>query len=93
MGNFIAILMERTTLKRMSSNQVSQLFRCQTVLILEQKTIRKFATVLFGIAGLVMNICKSFKNISIFCADVDNVVKLVDAQTEDEVVKLLSQVN
>ena len=51
------------------------------------------ATVLFGIAGIGDEHLQIIQNISIFCADVDNVVKLADAQTEDEVVKLLSQVN
>lgn len=51
------------------------------------------ATVLFGIAGIGDEHLQIIQNISIFCADVDNVVRLADAQTEDEVVKLLSQVN
>lgn len=51
------------------------------------------ATVLFGIAGIGDEHLQIIQNISIFCADVDNVVKLADAQTEDEVVKLLSNVN
>lgn len=51
------------------------------------------ATVLFGIAGIGDEHLQIIQNISIFCADVDNVVKLADAQTEDDVIKLLSNVN
>ena len=52
----------------------------------------KVATVLFGIAGLGDDHLEIIQKISIFCADVDNVVKLADAQSEDEVVTLLNGV-
>lgn len=51
------------------------------------------ATVLFGIAGIGDEHLQIIQNISIFCADVDNVVKLADAQTSDDIVKLLSSVD
>jgi PTS system mannitol-specific IIA component len=44
----------------------------------------KVATVLFGIAGLGNEHLDLIQKISLFCADVDNVVKLADAQTVDE---------
>lgn len=50
------------------------------------------ATVLFGIAGLDDDHLEIIQKISIFCADVDNVVKLADAQTEEEVIALLNSV-
>ena len=52
----------------------------------------KVATVLFGIAGVGNEHLELIQKISIFCADVDNVVKLADAQTEQEVVDLLNSV-
>ena len=45
----------------------------------------KVATVLFGIAGVGNEHLDLIQKISIFCADVDNVVKLADAQSVDEV--------
>lgn len=45
----------------------------------------KVATVLFGIAGVGNEHLDLIQKISIFCADVDNVIKLADAQTVDEV--------
>lgn len=51
------------------------------------------ATVLFGIAGLGDEHLEIIQKISIFCADVDNVVKLADAGTPEEVVSLLSNVD
>lgn len=57
----------------------------------EEKT--QVATVLFGIAGIGDEHLQMIQNISIFCADVDNVVKLADAQSEDAIIKLLSKVD
>ncbi|WP_236682950.1 PTS sugar transporter subunit IIA [Streptococcus sp. X13SY08] len=50
------------------------------------------ATVLFGIAGLGDEHLEIIQKISIFCADVDNVVKLADAQSEEEIIALLDSV-
>lgn len=52
----------------------------------------QIATVLFGIAGIGDEHLEMIQNISIFCADVDNVVKLADAQTKEEVIRLLTNV-
>ena len=52
----------------------------------------QIATVLFGIAGLGDEHLELIQKISIFCADVDNVVKLADAQTQDDVIRLLNSV-
>lgn len=51
------------------------------------------ATVLFGIAGIGDDHLQIIQNISIFCADIDNVVKLADAQSEDDIINLLSKVD
>ena len=53
----------------------------------------KVATVLFGIAGVGDEHLEIIQKISIFCADVDNVVKLADAQTVEEVVDLINSVD
>jgi PTS system mannitol-specific IIA component len=45
----------------------------------------KVATVLFGIAGIGNEHLELIQKISIFCADVDNVVKIADAQTVEEI--------
>ncbi|MGV3009888.1 PTS sugar transporter subunit IIA [Streptococcus thoraltensis] len=50
------------------------------------------ATVLFGIAGIGDEHLDMIQKISIFCADVDNVVRLADAQTEEEIIRLLNSV-
>ncbi|MFC3932940.1 PTS sugar transporter subunit IIA [Streptococcus dentapri] len=53
---------------------------------------RQIATVLFGIAGIGDEHLEMIQKISIFCADVDNVVKLADAQSEDAIIRLLNSV-
>ncbi|MCH4169188.1 MAG: PTS sugar transporter subunit IIA [Streptococcaceae bacterium] len=45
----------------------------------------KIATVLFGIAGVGNEHLDLIQKIAVFCADVDNVVKLADAQSEAEI--------
>lgn len=52
----------------------------------------QIATVLFGIAGIGDEHLDMIQKISIFCADVDNVVTLADAQTEDDLIRLLNSV-
>ncbi len=52
----------------------------------------KIATILFGIAGVGNEHLDLIQKISIFCADVDNVVKLADAQTAEEIADLLNSV-
>ncbi|MGI1767650.1 PTS sugar transporter subunit IIA [Streptococcus uberis] len=52
----------------------------------------QIATVLFGIAGIGGEHLQLIQKISIFCADVDNVIKLADAKTSEEVITLLNSV-
>ena len=47
----------------------------------------KLATMLFGIAGIEDEHLDLIQKISIFCADVDNVVKMADAQSVEEIAK------
>lgn len=53
----------------------------------------QIATVLFGIAGIGNEHWEIIQKISIFCADVDNVVKLADTQSKDEIIRLLNNVD
>ncbi|MBA2796535.1 mannitol-specific phosphotransferase enzyme IIA component [Streptococcus porcinus] len=53
----------------------------------------QIVTVLFGIAGIGDEHLQLIQKISIFCADVNNVVKLADAKTEEEIINLLNTVD
>lgn len=48
--------------------------------------------ILFGIAGKDGEHLDLLQKIAIFCSDVDNVVKLADAQSAEEIVRYLEEV-
>lgn len=52
----------------------------------------KLATVIFGIAGVNNEHLDILQKIAVFCSDVGNVVKLADANSEEEVISLLEEV-
>lgn len=52
----------------------------------------KLATIIFGIAGVNNEHLDILQKIALFCSDVQNVVKLADANSEDEVIALLEEV-
>ena len=53
----------------------------------------KTVTVIFGIAGLNGEHLNLLSQIAIYCSDVANVAKLADAQSEDEIINLLKEVD
>ncbi|AKP68279.1 PTS sugar transporter subunit IIA [Companilactobacillus ginsenosidimutans] len=53
----------------------------------------KLVTVVFGIAGLNGEHLGLLSSIALFCSDITNVEKLADAQSVDEVINLLKEVD
>ncbi|MGO4929168.1 PTS sugar transporter subunit IIA [Fundicoccus sp. Sow4_D5] len=51
----------------------------------------KLAMAIFGIAGIGNEHLDLLAKIAVFCSDVDNVVRLADAQTEEEVIAMLGE--
>lgn len=51
----------------------------------------KLAMAIFGIAGIGNEHLDLLAKIAVFCSDVDNVVRLADAQTEEEVIAMLEE--
>lgn len=51
----------------------------------------KLAMAIFGIAGIGNEHLDLLAKIAVFCSDVDNVVRLADAQTEEEVITMLGE--
>ena len=87
MGNFIAIPHGTEKVKK-------EVLKTGVVIVQVPRGVNfgteenpKVATILFGIAGIKDEHLELIQKISIFCADVDNVVKLADAQSIDEVAK------
>ena len=92
MGNFIAIPHGTDAAKKEVLSSAITIVQVPAGVNFGTEEDPKVATVLFGIAGLGDDHLEIIQKISIFCADVDNVVKLADAQSEDEVVALLNGV-
>ncbi|AGV72023.1 PTS sugar transporter subunit IIA [Lactococcus cremoris] len=87
MGNFIAIPHGTDSAKK-------EVLKTGVVIVQVPRGVNfgteenpKLATMLFGIAGIEDEHLDLIQKISIFCADVDNVVKLADAQSVEEIAK------
>ncbi|TWT12277.1 PTS sugar transporter subunit IIA [Streptococcus sp. sy004] len=92
MGNFIAIPHGTDAAKKDVLSSGITIVQVPTGVNFGTEDDPQVATILFGIAGLGDEHLEIIQKISIFCADVDNVVKLADAQSADEVVALLNSV-
>ena len=57
-----------------------------------EDTEDKMVFVVFGIAGKDGEHLELLSKIAIFCSEQENVIKLVNASTEEEVIELLSEV-
>lgn len=85
MGNFIAIPHGTESAKKSVKKTGITIVQVPRGVNFGDENDPKIATILFGIAGLGNEHLDLIQKISIFCADVDNVVKLADAQTVDEI--------
>lgn len=85
MGNFIAIPHGTDEAKKFVNKTGITIVQVPRGVEFGTKEDSKIATVLFGIAGVGDEHLDLIQKIAIFCADVDNVVKLADARTEDEI--------
>lgn len=87
MGNFIAIPHGTDSAKK-------EVLKTRVIIVQVPRGVNfgteenpKLATMLFGIAGIEDEHLDLIQKISIFCADVDNVVKMADAQSVEEIAK------
>lgn len=86
MGNFIAIPHGTDQAKKEVLKSGITIVQVPRGVNFGTETDPKVATVLFGIAGVGDEHLDLIQKISIFCADVDNVVKLADAQSKEEII-------
>lgn len=93
MGNFIAIPHGTDAAKKEVLSSGVTMVQVPDGVNFGDEENPQIATVLFGIAGIGDEHLQLIQKISIFCADVDNVVKLADAQSAEEVIRLLNQVD
>ncbi|AND79425.1 PTS sugar transporter subunit IIA [Streptococcus pantholopis] len=92
MGNFIAIPHGTDAAKERVLKSGITVIQVPDGVNFGDESNPQIATVLFGIAGIGDEHLQMIQKISIFCADVDNVVKLADAKTEEEIIRLLENV-
>ncbi|MBF8970748.1 PTS sugar transporter subunit IIA [Streptococcus sp. NLN76] len=92
MGNFIAIPHGTDAAKKEVLSSGITIVQVPAGVNFGAEEDPKIATILFGIAGLGDDHLEMIQKISIFCADVDNVVKLADAQSVEEIKQLLESV-
>ncbi|MGT2950085.1 PTS mannitol transporter subunit IIA [Streptococcus cuniculi] len=92
MGNFIAIPHGTDAAKKEVLSSGITIVQVPAGVNFGTEEDSKIATVLFGIAGLGDEHLDIIQKISIFCADVDNVVKLADAGSKEEIMALLNSV-
>lgn len=93
MGNFIAIPHGTETAKGKVKKSGLTFVQVPDGINFGTEEHPQIATVLFGIAGIGDEHLHLIQKISIFCADVDNVIQLADAKTSDEVIRLLNSVD
>lgn len=87
MGNFIAIPHGTEAAKKLVKKTGITIVQVPRGVNFGDENDPKIATVLFGIAGVGNEHLDLIQKISIFCADVDNVVKLADAQSVEEILQ------
>ena len=93
MGNFVAIPHGTDESKRyVKSTSISILQVPQGVNFAPGEKEEKMAMLIFGIAGVGDEHLDVLSQIAVFCADVNNVVKLVNAESAEEIVAMLEEV-
>ncbi|KGH72265.1 PTS sugar transporter subunit IIA [Oenococcus oeni] len=94
MGNFIAIPHGTDDGKKYINKSGISIVQIPTgVNFSSNNESENIVTIVFGIAGLNGEHLDLLSQISIFCSDVNNVVKLADAQSKEEIINLLKEVN
>ncbi|MBO1305006.1 PTS sugar transporter subunit IIA [Enterococcus sp. 669A] len=92
MGNFIAIPHGTDEAKRFVKKSGISIVQVPEGVQFGNDDTEDVAMVLFGIAGVENEHLDLLQKIAIFCSEVENVVKLADAQTKEEMIKYLQEV-
>lgn len=93
MGNFIAIPHGTDEAKKYIKKSGISIIQVPNGVDFGTPEEEKMVTVLFGIAGVENEHLDILSQIAILCSDIDNVVELASAQTAEEIVALLQEVD
>lgn len=89
MGNFIAIPHGTDESKTAIKKSGISIVQIPNGVDFSNDEEEKLVTVVFGIAGVGDEHLDILSQIAIYCSEIDNVVKLADANSESEIVQLL----
>lgn len=89
MGNFIAIPHGTDESKTAIKKSGISMVQIPNGVDFSNDEEEKLVTVVFGIAGVGDEHLDILSQIAVYCSEIDNVVKLADANSESEIVQLL----
>jgi len=89
MGNFIAIPHGTEEAKVMVKSSGISVVQVPNGVNFGTEDDEKLATVVIGIAGAGDDHLEILSQIAVYCSEIENVTKLADAQSEEEIVNLL----
>lgn len=89
MGNFIAIPHGTEEAKKFIKTSGISVVQVPNGVNFGTADNEKLATVVIGIAGAGDEHLEILSQIAVFCSDIENVQKLADAQSEEEIINLL----
>lgn len=92
MGNFIAIPHGTDEAKKYVKKSGISIIQVPAGVNFGTEDDEQLAMILFGIAGKDGEHLDLLQKIAIFCSDIENVVKLADAQSAEEIVSYLEEV-
>lgn len=92
MGNFIAIPHGTENSKDLIKDSGISVVQIPGGINFGTADDEKIVTVVFGIAGIGEEHLEILSQIAVYCSDVENVVKLADAQSEQEILDALQEV-
>lgn len=93
MGNFIAIPHGTDDSKTAIKKSGISVVQIPNGVNFGDSSDEKLVTIVFGIAGVGDEHLDILSQIAVYCSEIENVVKLADANTESEIVQLLGGID
>lgn len=91
-GNFIAIPHGTDEAKKYVKKSGISIIQVPKGVEFGEDDTENVAMLIFGIAGVENEHLEILQKIAIYCTDIDNVIKLADAKSSDEIINYLQEV-
>lgn len=92
MGNFIAIPHGTDESKKYVKKSGISILQVPKGVRFGKDDTEEVAMIIFGIAGIGNEHVEILRKIAVFCSDIENVIKLADAKTSEEIIGYLEEV-